>query len=193
MGSSAPLRQSRAGPRKAASSSSPSNPATSWHDLRGKRLGYINTYCTTSFFSPSILLARAGFALKDYFDAFPVAPWQGQMAVDAGFKVVIAAGVRVLTRKQLAKSRRLAVVADVNAVPPSGIVGVELFDRGRLLDGSGVASIGPLAIGDVKYKTQAALFRSMLASRDSVMLDFTHAFAKARKLVRGLGVGRVRS
>ena len=94
-----------------------------------------------------------------------------------------AAGVRVLTQKQLAKSRRLAVVADVNAVPPSGIEGVELFDRGRLLDGSDVASVGPLAIGDIKYKTQAALFRSMLASRETVMLDFTHAFAKARKLV----------
>ena len=96
-----------------------------------------------------------------------------------------AAGVRVLTQKQLAKARRLAVVADVNAVPPPGIEGVELFDRGRLLDGSDIAAVGPLAIGDIKYKTQAALFRSMLASRDSVMFDFTHAFTKARKLVRG--------
>ena len=60
--------------------------------------------------------------------------------------------------------------------------GVELFDRGRLLDGTDIASVGPLAIGDIKYKTQAALFRSMLASRETVMLDFTHAFAKARKL-----------
>ena len=55
------------------------NPATSWHELRGKRLGYINTYCTTSYFSPSILLAREGFALKDFFDAFPVPAWQGQI------------------------------------------------------------------------------------------------------------------
>jgi phosphonate transport system substrate-binding protein len=55
------------------------NPATSWHELRGKRLGYINTYCTTSYFAPSILLAREGFALTDFFSAFPVAPWQGQI------------------------------------------------------------------------------------------------------------------
>lgn len=96
-----------------------------------------------------------------------------------------AAGVRVLTEDQLDASHSLAVVADVNAVPPSGIEGVELFDRGRLLDGSNIASVGPLAIGDIKYKTQAALFRSMLSSRETVMLDFTHAFAKARKLVRG--------
>lgn len=96
-----------------------------------------------------------------------------------------AAGVRVLTLDQLVAADHLAVVADVNAVPPSGIEGVDLFDRGRLLDGTDIASVGPLAIGDIKYKTQAALFRSMLASQDTVMLDFTHAFAKARQLVGG--------
>ncbi len=95
-----------------------------------------------------------------------------------------AAGIRVLTREHLAEAARSAVVADVNAVPPSGIEDVELFDRGRPLDGSEIAAVGPLAIGDIKYKTQAALFRSMLASRETVMLDFTHAFAKARALVR---------
>ncbi len=95
-----------------------------------------------------------------------------------------AAGIRVLSSDQLLSARRLAVAADVNAVPPSGIEGVELFDRGRVLDGTNIAAVGPLAIGDIKYKTQAALFRSMLSSRDTVMLDFTDAFAMARKLVR---------
>jgi ABC-type phosphate/phosphonate transport system substrate-binding protein len=62
-----------------------SNPATSWHDLRGKRLGYINTFCTTSYFSPSILLAREGLQLNAFFDAFAVPAWQGQIdAVIAG-------------------------------------------------------------------------------------------------------------
>jgi phosphonate transport system substrate-binding protein len=62
-----------------------SNPAAHWTDLRGKRLGYINTYCTTSYFSPSILLSRDGYVLTEFFDAFPVAPWQGQIdAVLAG-------------------------------------------------------------------------------------------------------------
>lgn len=62
-----------------------SNPATRWQDLKGARLGYINTYCTTSFFSPSILLAREGISLDSFFDGFPVAPWQGQIdAVLAG-------------------------------------------------------------------------------------------------------------
>jgi phosphonate transport system substrate-binding protein len=62
-----------------------SNPATSWRELRGKRLGYINTFCTTSYFSPSILLAREGLELNTFFDAFAVPAWQGQIdAVIAG-------------------------------------------------------------------------------------------------------------
>lgn len=56
-----------------------SNPATSWQQLKGAKLGYINTFCTTSYFAPSILLAREGLALESFFDAFAVAPWQGQI------------------------------------------------------------------------------------------------------------------
>jgi ABC transporter, phosphonate, periplasmic substrate-binding protein len=33
----------------------------------------------TSYFSTSILLARDGLALNDFFDAFAVPPWQGQI------------------------------------------------------------------------------------------------------------------
>lgn len=94
-----------------------------------------------------------------------------------------AAGVQVLSAKHLAKSKRTVVVADVNAVPPAGIEGVELFDLGRPLGRSGILSVGPLAIGDIKYKTQAALFRRMINSEKSLMLDFTDAFAMARQLV----------
>jgi phosphonate transport system substrate-binding protein len=62
-----------------------SSPATDWRALRGARLGYINTYCTTSYFAPAILVAREGLTLDSYFHAFAVAPWQGQIdAVIAG-------------------------------------------------------------------------------------------------------------
>src|SRR5262245_9784784 len=40
-----------------------SNPAKRWQELRNARYGYINTYCTTSYFAPSILLSRDGVAL----------------------------------------------------------------------------------------------------------------------------------
>lgn len=134
---------------------------------------------------PFIVAGRDRFGV----DLEPVAAARDddKAELTAGADIVLcaaAAGVRVLSAEQFANSPRLAVVADVNAVPPSGIEGVELFDRGRIIDRTNVASVGPLAIGDIKYKTQAALFRSMLSSSESLMLDFTHAFARARKLVR---------
>jgi methylene-tetrahydromethanopterin dehydrogenase len=95
-----------------------------------------------------------------------------------------AAGIQVLKTKHLQKSKRTQVVADVNAVPPAGIEGVELFDLGRALDKTGILAVGPLAIGDIKYKTQSALLRRMIGAEKSLMLDFTDAFAIARQLVR---------
>jgi methylene-tetrahydromethanopterin dehydrogenase len=133
-------------------------------------------------------LVRAG---KDRFGVSLVPVLGGRDAdkrkIVAGADIVLcaaAAGVQVLKAKHLAKSKRIAVIADVNAVPPSGIEGVQLFDLGRPLGKSGILSVGPLAIGDIKYKTQAALFRSMINSEKSLMLDFTDAFTIARQLVR---------
>jgi methylene-tetrahydromethanopterin dehydrogenase len=95
-----------------------------------------------------------------------------------------AAGVQVLKEKYFEKSKRTVVVADVNAVPPAGIEGVELFDFGRPMGKRGLLSVGPLAIGDIKYKTQAGLLRRMIRTEQSLMLDFNDAFAVARQLVR---------
>jgi len=94
-----------------------------------------------------------------------------------------AAGVEVLKAKHFEKSKRTVVVADVNAVPPAGIEGVELFDFGRAIGKRGLLSVGPLAIGDIKYKTQAGLLRRMIRTEQSLMLDFNDAFAVARQLV----------
>lgn len=95
-----------------------------------------------------------------------------------------AAGIRVLKEAHFTGSKRLTVVGDVNAVPPSGIEGVELYDRGRVLSRDNILSIGPLAIGDIKYQTQAALFRRMATSQQTMMFDFTDAFSVARDIVR---------
>jgi ABC-type phosphate/phosphonate transport system substrate-binding protein len=55
-------------------------------DLKGKRLGYVNLYCTTSYFSPAILLAEHGMPFTGFFSTIkPVAAWQHQIdAVVAG-------------------------------------------------------------------------------------------------------------
>ncbi len=93
-----------------------------------------------------------------------------------------AAGVRVVSAEHMAGAKNLLVIADVNAVPPPGVDGMELFMDGDRLPNSNVVGIGPLAIGDVKYKTESGLFKQMLSSKEPVALDFRHAFALARQL-----------
>lgn len=92
-----------------------------------------------------------------------------------------AAGVQILSKAMLAQAKSLLVSADVNAVPPAGIEGLDLMADGVELTG-GSLGIGPLAIGDVKYKTEAGLFRRMATSSQALCLDFRDAFALAREI-----------
>ena len=94
-----------------------------------------------------------------------------------------AAGVQVITKEDKAFATNLLVAADVNAVPPAGVEGMELFMDGAPLPGTDAYGVGPLAIGDVKYKTESGLFKQMLSSNEALSLDFRHAFALARQLV----------
>jgi methylene-tetrahydromethanopterin dehydrogenase len=93
------------------------------------------------------------------------------------------AGVQVLGRAELAKAPALKVAADVNAVPPPGIEGIGLQDDGKPIAGTQALGIGPLAIGNVKYKVQAGLLHRMIESDKALYLDFRDAFALARQLV----------
>jgi methylene-tetrahydromethanopterin dehydrogenase len=108
-----------------------------------------------------------------------------KQAIIADTEVVFAAaaaGVRVLTGEDMAKAKHLLVAADVNAVPPPGIDGMELFMDGAALPGSNALGVGPLAIGDIKYKTESGLFKRMIASDKPVHYDFRAAFELARTL-----------
>ena len=93
------------------------------------------------------------------------------------------AGLQVLGAAQIAGAKNLIVAADVNAVPPAGIEGLGLMDNGLALGGGHVLGLGPLAIGNVKYQTQAGLFRQMTEATSVQCYDFRDAFALARKLV----------
>lgn len=93
-----------------------------------------------------------------------------------------AAGVQVVSADDMKAARRLLVVADVNAVPPPGVEGMELFMDGAPLPGCDALGVGPLAIGDIKYKCESGLFRQMIESDGPVAFDFRHAYAMARKL-----------
>ena len=94
--------------------------------------------------------------------------------------VAAAAGVRVITAENKQQAKELLVIADVNAVPPPGVEGMELFMDGAPLPGCDALGVGPLAIGDIKYKTEAGLFKRMITSPEPVHFDFRDAFQLAR-------------
>jgi len=93
------------------------------------------------------------------------------------------AGVRVLSKDQLAGASKLLVAADVNAVPPASLEGIGVQDDGKAIAGSQALGIGALAIGGVKYKVQAGLLKRMIETDKPVYLDFRDAFDLARQIV----------
>jgi methylene-tetrahydromethanopterin dehydrogenase len=92
------------------------------------------------------------------------------------------AGVQILSVELLAAARRLLVVADVNAVPPAGVEGLDVMAHGKEIGPHGALGIGPLAIGNIKYKTEFGLFQRMIAAPKPLSLDFREAFQLAREL-----------
>lgn len=97
-----------------------------------------------------------------------------------------AAGVRVIQISQFLGSANLKVIADVNAVAPSGAEGVEASADGARIADTAVLGIGALAIGNLKYKTQQQLLESMLIraqpNAKPNFLEFMAAFDVARAL-----------
>jgi methylene-tetrahydromethanopterin dehydrogenase len=92
------------------------------------------------------------------------------------------AGARVLDAAEIAGASKLLVAADVNAVPPSGVEGVDAHANGTPLGERGALGIGALAIGNVKYRTESGLFKQMTESKTALKLDFRQAFELARTL-----------
>jgi methylene-tetrahydromethanopterin dehydrogenase len=90
------------------------------------------------------------------------------------------AGVQVMGRDLLAAAPHLLVAADVNAVPPAGVEGLDVKADGDRIAGTGTLGIGALAIGGTKYGTEHGLFRRMIEADKPVALDFRDAFALAR-------------
>ena len=99
----------------------------------------------------------------------------------------VAAGVQVISEEHVKSASELKVVADVNAVPPSGIAGLDAMDDCKAVEGSssGAVGIGALVIGNVKYQTQHRLLQEMRAADKPVFLHFEHAFGMAKEIKRG--------
>jgi methylene-tetrahydromethanopterin dehydrogenase len=92
------------------------------------------------------------------------------------------AGKRLITLDQMKQAKHLRVVTDVNAVPPSGVEGVGVNDNATPIPGISAVGIGALAVGNIKYKTEAGLFKEMIKTEKPLYLDFRDAYALAQKL-----------
>lgn len=96
---------------------------------------------------------------------------QATVAIAAG-----PAGVRILENAHFKDSSSLLVMADVNAVPPSGIAGIEAMTNGAKIGDTNIIGFGALAIGQLKYVTQNKLLHSMLDSEQPMHIDYHHAY-----------------
>jgi hypothetical protein len=88
----------------------------------------------------------------------------------AGVQIVIAAGapgVVLLPRAVRTACKTLAVVVDLNAVPPPGIEGVESTDAGMERDR--VKSYGAIGVGGIKMKIHKAAIVHLFQSNDMVL------------------------
>jgi hypothetical protein len=84
-----------------------------------------------------------------------------------------AAGVQLVKRELWAANPTIEVMADVNAVPPAGIEGLEIRDDGTEREGK--KCLGPLAIGSLKMRTHKESLRRLF-TRNDLILDIKEVY-----------------
>jgi len=84
-----------------------------------------------------------------------------------------AAGTLLLPKKIRDTARDLRLAIDLNAVPPVGIEGIEVTDRGKERDG--VICYGAIGVGDTKMKAHKAAISQLFQSNHS-LLDIEEIF-----------------
>ena len=89
------------------------------------------------------------------------------------------AGVRLVPKEAWAERAGLLAAADVNAVPPLGIAGIEVTDDGVRRDG--VTTFGALGVGNLKMKIHKACI-ARLFERNDLVLDAETIAAVALEL-----------
>jgi hypothetical protein len=106
-------------------------------------------------------------------DAQPLLGW-AELLLAAG-----TTGVNLVPRKLWAGQSALRAVADVNAVPPLGVEGVEATDDGTLREG--IPAFGALGIGGLKMKAHKAAV-ARLFERNDLVLDAEQIYDLAATL-----------
>ena len=100
-----------------------------------------------------------------------------------GAKLVIAAGAAGVELLPAAVRRSLSslkVAIDVNAVPPAGIAGIEVFDKGT--EREGVICYGAIGVGGLKMKIHKAALRRLFEANDKV-LDWAEIYTIGEELL----------
>ena len=111
---------------------------------------------------------------------------EGRRAALKNAEVVLAcgrAGLQILSRAEMTAAQRLNVAADINAVPPPGIEGLDVKANGTPLAGTPGVGIGALAIGNVKFQVQHALLKRLHEAEKAQFFDFRDAHRVALELV----------
>lgn len=89
------------------------------------------------------------------------------------------AGVCVLPKLAWQNNDTLEVIADVNAVPPMGVEGLEVMDNG--IEKEGIRFYGAIAIGNYKMKVHHAAISALFEGNDQ-FLDETTIYDIACKI-----------
>ncbi|MDX1966596.1 MAG: NADP-dependent methylenetetrahydromethanopterin/methylenetetrahydrofolate dehydrogenase [Planctomycetaceae bacterium] len=108
-------------------------------------------------------------------DSTRLAPCESQTekgldAACAGVNVIVgagAAGAELISAARWASIPTLKVAADLNAVPPAGIGGIDMLDKG--VERNGVICYGAIGVGGTKMKIHTAAIQQLFLSNDKVL------------------------
>lgn len=107
---------------------------------------------------------------------------EGLLAAATGVGLVVAAGaagVELLSETTWRSLKELCVLIDLNAVPPLGLGGVQVMDKG--VERQGIFCYGALGVGGTKMKIHKAAVSKLFESNDLV-LDTAAVYAIAESL-----------
>ncbi len=134
-------------------------------------------------------LARAKTITDQMKEAYDVDVIPGESRSDEAVEALLhdahvaiasgPAGVCVLPESAWSSSKTLEVIADVNAVPPLGVEGMEVMDNG--VEKQGIRFYGAIAIGNFKMKVHHAAVSALFDSNDQ-FLDETTIYDIACKI-----------
>jgi hypothetical protein len=91
-----------------------------------------------------------------------------------------AAGAQIVSKSVWSDIPSLKLVADINAVPPLGIEGIEMDDNGT--ERHGRIAFGALGIGGRKMKVHRSCVAQLFTS-NNVLMDAEQVYAVAKELV----------